>query len=80
MNLNTQVAYLPAFCSAVQGCRNVIHVASPFPAEAPEYEDEIIKPAVNGTLSVLHWSHVHRVKRVVLTSSIAAIFGKVNGL
>lgn len=31
----------------------MLHTASPFPAENPKHEDEVIKPAVDGTLHVL---------------------------
>ena len=52
----------------------VIHVASPFPLTNPKNEDEVIKPAVEGTLNVLTACvKAHTVKRVVLTSSCAAI-------
>lgn len=60
---------------AVKDCTYVYHVASPFPSSIPRDEDEIIKPAVNGTLNVLRaCSSAGCVKRVVLTSSIAAIY------
>ena len=38
---------------AVSGCKYVLHVASPFPSEMPENEDDLIRPAVDGTLRVL---------------------------
>ena len=37
---------------AVKDCKYVLHVASPFVLEVPENEDELIKPAVEGTLRV----------------------------
>jgi nucleoside-diphosphate-sugar epimerase len=58
---------------AVAGCEFVLHVASPFPPSAPKHEDELIVPARDGALRVLRASRDHRVKRVVLTSSFAAI-------
>jgi nucleoside-diphosphate-sugar epimerase len=58
---------------AVQGCTYVLHVASPFPAKVPKHEDELIVPAREGTLRVLRNSRDSKVKRVVLTSSFAAI-------
>ncbi|XP_023930106.1 NADPH-dependent aldehyde reductase ARI1-like isoform X2 [Lingula anatina] len=62
--------------SAIKDCTYVIHVASPFPAENPKDENEIIRPAVEGTTSLLKACHDARtVKRVVLTSSVAAIAG-----
>lgn len=58
---------------AVAGCEYVLHVASPFPAAAPAHEDELIVPAREGALRVLRASRAAGVKRVVLTSSFAAI-------
>lgn len=58
---------------AVTGCDHVLHVASPFPLSVPEHEDELIVPAREGTLRVLRAARDAGVKRVVLTSSFAAI-------
>jgi nucleoside-diphosphate-sugar epimerase len=58
---------------AVAGCEYVLHVASPFPAGIPAHEDELIIPAREGALRVLRASRDAGVKRVVLTSSFAAI-------
>lgn len=58
---------------AVAGCAYVQHVASPFPASVPKHEDELIVPAREGALRVLRASRDAGVKRVVLTSSFAAI-------
>ncbi|XP_020603054.1 putative uncharacterized oxidoreductase YDR541C isoform X2 [Orbicella faveolata] len=61
---------------AVKDCTYVIHVASPFPAENPRDEMEVIGPAVEGTKNVLEACAKTKggVKRVVLTSSCAAIY------
>jgi nucleoside-diphosphate-sugar epimerase len=58
---------------AVAGCEYVLHVASPFPSTVPKHEDELIVPAREGALRLLRASRDARVKRVVLTSSFAAI-------
>ena len=58
---------------AVADCDHVLHVASPFPAHVPKHEDELIVPAREGALRVLRASRDAGVKRVVLTSSFAAI-------
>jgi nucleoside-diphosphate-sugar epimerase len=58
---------------AVAGCEYMLHVASPFPQTVPKHEDELIVPAREGTLRVLRASRDVGVKRVVLTSSFAAI-------
>ena len=60
---------------ALSECEYVLHVASPFPGEMPENEDDLIRPAVDGTLRVLKAASTANVKRVVLTSSAAAIQG-----
>lgn len=58
---------------AVAGCDYVLHVASPFPSTLPKHEDALIVPAREGTLRVLRAARAAGVKRVVLTSSFAAI-------
>lgn len=61
------------WAQAVKGCDFVLHVASPFPAATPRHEDELIVPAREGALRVLRAARDAGVKRVVLTSSYAAI-------
>lgn len=58
---------------AVENCTYVLHVASPFPAGEPEDANELIIPARDGALRVLKAARDAGVKRVVLTSSFAAI-------
>ena len=58
---------------AVEGCTYVLHVASPFPPGAPKDENDLIIPAREGTLRVLRAARDAGVKRVVVTSSFAAI-------
>jgi len=58
---------------AIAGCDYVLHVASPFPAGIPKHEDELIIPAREGALRVLRASRAAGVKRVVMTSSFAAV-------
>jgi nucleoside-diphosphate-sugar epimerase len=61
------------WAEAASGCEYVLHVASPFPPTVPKNEDELIVPAREGALRVLHAARDAGVKRVVLTSSFAAI-------
>jgi len=56
----------------------VVHTASPFPDNQPKDENVLIKPAVEGTLAVMRAAHKHKVKRVVITSSVASIMMKTN--
>jgi len=60
---------------AVAGCTYILHVASPFPLAAPKNKEELIRPAVDGTLYVLRAAAaaLPKPKRVVVTSSFAAI-------
>jgi len=59
---------------AIRGSQYVVHTASPFPAKNPKDENELIKPAVEGTMAVMRAAKEFGVKRVVITSSIAAIY------
>jgi len=60
---------------AMQGCDYVLHVASPFVIAEPKDENEMIKPAVEGTLRALKAAKKAGVKKVVLTSSTVAMAG-----
>ena len=57
---------------AIEGCEYVLHVASPF-VLTPESEDFFVKPAVEGSLRVLKLANKHKIKKLVLTSSFAAM-------
>lgn len=59
---------------AARGCDFVIHTASPYPAERPKNENELIIPARDGTLRVLHAAQTEGIKRVVMLSTIGAVF------
>ena len=63
-----------AFDEAVKGVDAIAHTASPFYTNAKE-PDELLVPAVRGTLSILNSALAHgaAVKRVVITSSTAAV-------
>jgi len=58
---------------AVAGCSYVLHVASPIFLKIPKDENEMIVPARDGTLRVLRAASTAGVKRVVMTSSVAAV-------
>ena len=61
---------------AMAGVDVLIHSASPFPLVIPANEDELIRPAVDGTLRALRAAKNVGVNRVILTSSNAAVFGR----
>ena len=58
---------------AMQGCDYLLHMASPFITYEPKNEDDLIRPAEEGTLRALKFAKDAGVKKVVLTSSVAAI-------
>ena len=61
------------WAEAADGCRYVLHVASPFPPEQPKDPDELIVPAREGALRALSAGLDAGAERIVLTSSVAAI-------
>jgi len=66
-----------SFDAATAGCSVVMHTASPFVLDGfRDAEAELVRPAVEGTRNVLQSANRHdSVRRVVLTSSIAAVVG-----
>jgi dihydroflavonol-4-reductase len=58
---------------AMAGVSAVLHTASPFPIAPPKDPQDLIRPAVDGTRRVLEAAAVAGIKRVVLTSSVAAV-------
>lgn len=58
---------------AARDCRYVIHVASPFVLQMPANDDDLIRPAVEGTRRALTAALDANADRIVLTSSLAAI-------
>jgi dihydroflavonol-4-reductase len=61
------------WAAAVSGCQYVLHVASPFPNRQPRDENDVILPARAGTGRVLRVAADAHVRRVVMTSSFAAV-------
>jgi len=63
-----------SFDSIVAGCEGVFHIASPVLFSVTDPQAELIDPAVKGTINVLRsCAKVSSVKRVILTSSMAAV-------
>ncbi|CAN1787797.1 Phenylacetaldehyde reductase [Linum perenne] len=63
-----------SFDNVVEGCEGVFHTASPFYLNATDPQAELVDPAVKGTLNVLRsCAKVPSIKRVVITSSMAAV-------
>lgn len=65
-----------SYAEAMQGCEVVFHTASPFSLNADDPKKELIEPAQSGTRNVLEQANkIETVRRVVVTSSCAAIYG-----
>lgn len=65
-----------SYAEAMAGCELVYHTASPFTINIEDPQKELVDPAKLGTRNVLEEANrVSSVKRVVLTSSCAAIYG-----
>lgn len=64
------------WAEAMSSADALLHTASPFPMASPRDENDIIRPAVDGTLRALRAAHAAGVRRVVLTSSVVAIEAK----
>lgn len=58
---------------AMIGCSYVLHVASPFPFKEPKNENDVIIPAKEGTIRALEAAKKTNIKKLILTSSVAAI-------
>ena len=58
---------------ACSECSGVLHVASPLPSRIPKNDDELVRPARDGTLRVLKAAKGAGARRVVMTSSTAAV-------
>jgi dihydroflavonol-4-reductase len=65
---------------AMVGCDYVLHVASPFVTSEPKDENDLIKPAVEGTQRALNAAKKAGIKRMVLTSSMVAMMGDAKGV
>ena len=85
-NVNTPVENLNLFTfnlteddgwdEGMEGCDYLLHVASPIALQNHD-EDYFVKPAVAGVKRALQFAKKHDVKKVVLTSSVAAIFDTI---
>ena len=59
--------------NAVSDCEYIMHIASPFVIEEPKNEKDLIEPALEGTLRALNASKRNKIKKFILTSSMASV-------
>ncbi len=65
-----------SYADGMAGCQLVFHTASPFTIDVTDPQSELVDPARLGTRNVLETANrTPSVRRVVLTSSCAAIYG-----
>jgi len=68
------------FAKVVEGVTLIAHTASPFPDKTPKHEDELIIPAVAGTVGILKAAlNSTTIRRIVVTSSVAAVGSSSDG-
>ena len=63
---------------AIEDCKYVMHIASPFPMKVSNDREKLLPVAVDGTLRVLKSSIKNNVEQIIVTSSIVAMFRKPN--
>ena len=64
---------------AIENCEAIMHVAGPYPMNFEGPEEDQIKPHEEGTLRILKLAKSNNVERVILTSSIAAVWMGIPG-
>lgn len=65
--------------TALASVSNVLHVASPIPPGVPKDENDIIRPAVEGTKNVIAACLRNKVKRLIFTSSCLTVMVRMDG-
>ena len=64
-----------SYDEAIAGCEYIMHTASPYVLDVKDSQHDLVDPALKGTLNVMQACvKAGSVKRVVLTSSVAAVF------
>ena len=67
------------WAEAAADCDYVQHIASPLPSAAARTDDDLIVPARDGALRAITAAHAAGAKRVVMTSSVAAMYYGMTG-
>nr|BAI78343.1 dihydroflavonol reductase [Pelargonium zonale] len=62
-----------SFDEPIQGCTGVFHVATPMDFESKDPENEVIKPTIDGMLSIMKACEKAKVRRLVFTSSAGTV-------
>ncbi|KAK4276563.1 hypothetical protein QN277_014696 [Acacia crassicarpa] len=67
------LAHEGSFDEAINGCTAVLHVATPMDFESKDPENEVIKPTINGLLSIMKACLNAKVRKLVFTSSAGTV-------
>lgn len=78
MDQRLEVVYLDlmsdiGWVEAMQGVDALFHIASPCPTKEPRHEEEVIRPAIDGSMRAIKAAYAAGVFRVIATSSVAAV-------
>ncbi|KAG2734039.1 hypothetical protein G9P44_003564 [Scheffersomyces stipitis] len=77
----SDITDLKSMQKAVVGCDGILHLASPYTYAVTNFVDELLTPAVKGTTTVMEAAiNEPKVKRVVITSSFAAVYDASKGM
>lgn len=71
--VNAELESEESLFNAAKDCQYIVHTASPVITTVSLDLDKMVKPAVNGIDYVMKAARAHGIKRVVMTSSVAAI-------
>ena len=66
-----------ALTKAIEGVQHIIHVANPLPGSTALTEEQMMQPTVEGIKTILEASLKFKVKKLIVTSSLATIVGGV---
>jgi len=66
-----------ALTRAIQGVSYIIHVASPLPGAQKLKDEDMLVPAVEGMKAILEAAQTQKVKKLIVTSSLATVIGGV---
>lgn len=64
-----------SLAKAIEGVDYIIHVASPIPSNQNRSESQMVEPAREGMKSIIKAAVANKVKRIVVTSSMATVVG-----
>ncbi|GME84934.1 unnamed protein product [Ambrosiozyma monospora] len=81
IGLIKDIADTKSLIREIKGCSAVLHLASPYTYNVKDCFSELVEPALEGTKAILKAAEFEpKIRRVVITSSFAAVFDATKGL